>query len=116
MGTYELQFSYTYDSCASDYGNNYEFPGVLRAYSNGSKIDFEDSLGNLLWAAEIYPDDTFDFVVQFLDSFGRASNLLACTCTLENNSTYYTSSEAMNCSCDPSYQEDAICSLTYNLL
>ena len=116
MGTYQLSSAYSYDSCTSDYGNNYDFPGTIRTYTNGNKIDFEDSLANLLWVAEIYPDDTFDFVVQFLDSFGRASNLLACTCYLQDNGTYYASSETLKCSCDPSSPDDDICSLTYDKL
>ncbi len=117
MGTYSLSnsYSYPYYSCGDSWGNGYDFPGVLRAYSYGSKIDFEDNFGNLVWVANVYPDDTFDFMVQFLDGFGRPSNTVACSCVLEVPYSWSTE-EQISCACDPTYEYDEVCSLTYETL
>lgn len=117
MGTYSISssYSYPYYSCGDSWGNGYEFPGVIRAYSYGSKIDFEDNFGNLVWVANVYPDDTFDFMVQFLDGFGRLSNTVACSCVLEAP-YYWDTTEQMSCTCDPTYEYDEVCSLTYESL
>lgn len=118
MGTYKLQTTYEngYYSCASEgYGaNGYDFPANVRAYSHDNKIDYEDSLGNMVWQSKVYPDDTFDFNVQMLDSFGRPSNIVYCTCDL--SVPYYNGSERMSCVCDPTYADDSTCSLTYDLM
>lgn len=115
MGTYSLSstYSYPYYSCGDSWGNGYEFPGVIRAYSYGSKIDFEDNFGNLVWIANVYPDDTFDFMVQFQDSFGRPSNNVACTCYIEEPYYYQSGTEEISCACDPTYEQDDVCSLSY---
>lgn len=116
MGTYSLQSYYSngYDSCTSDYGNAYDFPATVRAYSHNNDIDYEDSTGNLVWQAQVYPDDTFDFHVQLLDSFGKPSNTVSCTCDL--SIPYYNGKERMSCVCDPTYSGDEQCALTYDLL
>lgn len=117
MGTYELSSNYIYDDCTESYwGNGYEFPGVIRAYSYGNKLDFEDNSGNLVWNADVFPDDTFDFSVQFLDSFGRPSNTVACTCYIEEPYSYSYDTDTIKCTCDPSYEEDDVCSLTYDMM
>lgn len=115
MGTYSFSgtYRYPYDSCGDSWGNGYDFPGVLRAYSYGNKLDFEDNFGNLVWVADVYPDDTFDFMVQFLDSFGRPSNTVACTCEIETPYYYQSDYEEISCVCDPTYAHDEVCSLTY---
>lgn len=117
MGTYSLStsYSYPYYSCGDSWGNGYEYPGVIRAYSYGNKIDFEDNFGNLVWTANLYPDDTFDFMTQFLDAFGRPSNTVACSCVIGNPYSW-SDLEQMQCACDPTYEYDEVCSLTYETM
>lgn len=116
MGTYEIN-EYDYDDCGDSYwGNGYDLPGVIRAYSHGDKIDFEDNFGNLRWIATVYPDDTFDYNMQFLDSFGNPSNIVACTCYIEEPYSYSYDSDTMKCTCDPMAAEDKTCSITYDMM
>ncbi len=118
MGTYSQDTQYYYmNDCSSEYGNNYELPGVIRAYAydDGGYVDFEDNFGRLAWTATVYQDDTFDFAVQFLDQFGEASNLLACTCSLEAEYSY-SDTDVMACTCDPSSFDDDSCKLRYKEL
>ena len=114
MGTYNLTSGGYPLSCTSSYGNGYDFPSTLRLYSYDYSIDFENSYGDLVWIADVYPDDTFDFRVQLLDSFGRPSNTIACTCDI--SVPYYDGKERVSCTCDPSYAGDETCSLTYDSL
>ncbi|MBF0105778.1 MAG: hypothetical protein HQM16_10685 [Deltaproteobacteria bacterium] len=108
MGTYELENNYTTGkkSCSSEYN----FPLVVRGYAHTGDdfIDFETNVSNLAWVAEIFPDNTFDFSVQFLDTFGSPSIQLDCTCQIEEGYLYYYTDQ-VNCTCGGSDK----CSLSY---
>ncbi|MBU0504525.1 hypothetical protein KJ708_00910, partial [bacterium] len=84
MGTWSVSFDY-YAAYSSRCDIEYNFPTVIRGYSHtyDEFIDFETSSGQLAWVAEVYPDETFDFSVQFLDTFGKPSVQLDCTCNIE---------------------------------
>ena len=111
LGTYSK--GYSSNDCSEDYwGPGLEMPAVLRAYSYGDYIDFETSLSQLVWSAIVYQDNTFDFVVRYLDSLGKPSITLTCTCSIVD-SYYY--SDHLDCTCDPSNDTD-VCELRYNLM
>lgn len=111
IGTYEKKT--TYDDCSDDYwGAGLEMPSVLRGYAHGEYIDFETSLSQLVWSAIIYPDDTFDFQTRYLDSLGRPSVTLTCTCSIESD---YWLGESIECACDASNDPD-VCTLRYDLM
>lgn len=111
VGTYEIKDYYT--SCNDTYwGPGLELPAVLRAYSYGDRMDFETSLSQLVWGAIIYPDETFDFQTNYLDTFGNPSVSLTCTCAM--NDSYY-GSDYIDCACTASNDPDP-CDIYYQAL
>jgi hypothetical protein len=112
MGTYSegsnsSLYSYSSQNCA----NEYNFPTVIRGYSHNddSFIDFETNAGELAWVAEIYPDETFDFSMRFLDTFGHPSIQLDCTCEIaEGYGNYYA--DEIQCDCG---SDEGSCTLAY---
>ncbi|MBF0103895.1 MAG: hypothetical protein HQM16_01095 [Deltaproteobacteria bacterium] len=109
LGTYEINEGYT--SCNDAYwGPGLEVPSILRAYSYSDKIDFETSFSQLVWGAYIYPDNTFDFRIFYLDTWGNPSVTLTCSCIF-NEYDYWT--DDMSCTCEAS-NDDGSCTLQYD--
>jgi hypothetical protein len=112
MGTYSegsnsAVYSYSSQNCA----NQYNFPTVIRGYSHNDDnyIDFETNTGELAWVAEVYPDETFDFSMRFLDTFGHPSIEMDCTCEIVSGYSDYYSDE-IQCSCA---SDEGACALAY---
>lgn len=113
MGTYQLgtRTDGNYNGYLSPRcSNDYNFPMVIRGYSHNDDnfIDYETNTGELAWIAEIYPDDTFDFSVSFLDTFGHPSIQLNCTCEIVPGYQNYYEDE-IQCACGG----DDSCNLYY---
>lgn len=100
MGTYIKLSSSNFYYDGNKYKKcDYDFPKNIRAYSHDNAIDFENSLAGLLWVAEIFDDNTFDFEVIFKDEFGFPSLSTVCVCYLEP--PYYSyQDEQIRCSCE----------------
>ena len=110
MGTYQFLDNIYYNStypevCA------YGLPLTVRLYSHDDVIDFENSSGDLVWIADIYEDETFDYEIGFLNRFGNPSIELICTCFIED-SYYYYRNEQIKCGCEPS-NDDINCAVFY---
>lgn len=113
LGTY--QFDDFYTGYVDSDGNtrsrcDYNFPATIRGFSHVDDyfIDFETSGGDLVWVAELFEDDTFDFNIQFVDEFGHESIDLNCTCYIEDaNQQDYYYDEGINCTC--SSTKDGTC-------
>ena len=110
MGTYQFQ-SYVYYSSSYPSACEYGFPLIVRAYSHDGVIDFENASGKLVWIAELYPDETFDFEVGFLNKFGNPSIELICTCYIDEAYYDYYSDE-IQCGCEPT-NDDENCAAFY---
>lgn len=114
MGTYQF-VDYIYWYGGSYNGEcKYGFPLNVRLYSHDNVIDFERSSGKLVWIADIYEDETFDFVVGFLNRFGNPSMELFCTCFIDDDYWYY-SDDMIKCGCEPSNGDDN-CEVYYEKL
>lgn len=110
MGTYQFQENIYYNgsyNAECEYG----FPLVVRAYSHDNVIDFENASGKLVWIADLYEDETFDFEVGFLNKFGNPSIELICTCFIDEAYWDYYNDE-IQCGCEPS-NDDGICAVFY---
>lgn len=108
MGTYTKNSYET--TCDDSWYGGYYVPTNVRVYSNNAEVlDFEDNEQELLWQALVYPDDTFDFSVQYLDSFGDPSIKLTCTCEIQEFSYY---SDEMDCACEATNGDS--CDIVYN--
>ncbi|MBF0105571.1 MAG: hypothetical protein HQM16_09630 [Deltaproteobacteria bacterium] len=103
----------SYDYISDRCDNTYNFPIVIRGYSHSSDdyIDFETNTGNLAWVAQVFPDNTFDFSIQFLNTFGNPSIQLDCTCQIEEGYLYYYT-DSVDCTCGG----DDKCTLSYEKL
>ena len=66
----------------------------------------------LVWIADVYPDDTFDFAIRYRDSFGQPSVTVACTCYIRAAYNNYYPDE-IRCTCDPSNSSDT-CNIYYD--
>ncbi|MBU0506393.1 hypothetical protein KJ708_10400 [bacterium] len=108
IGTWEINEGGS--SCTDKEGANLDLPIILRAYSYGIYMDFETSMSELVWSGIIYPDDTFDFEINFLDKYGKPSIDLVCTCAMYEH--YWE--DTLECTCDPSHRESS-CSLIYEM-
>jgi len=112
MGTYSLGTNS--GNYYSDYSQrcdaDYNFPMVIRGYSHldDNFVDFETNAGSLAWVAKTFEDETFDFSVRFLDTFGQPSIQLDCTCEIDEGYGDYYNDE-VQCSCGG----DDSCSLYY---
>lgn len=98
VGSYHL---YTHTSC----NKYYTFPSNVRLYSRNNQVDFEGVNDQVLWTAEVYQDNTFDFTTQYLDELGQGNDF-SCTCYIKAGSYYLA--ETLNCTCSP-----PSCSLIY---
>lgn len=112
IGTFSLSAVGYPPSCTLSTGNDYSLPGSVRLYSINQKIEFETSFGQGLWIADIYSDDTFDFIIQFLNTFGTPSNSLECTCEFQG--PFSDGLERIYCLCEPRKSDDHYCSLVYD--
>jgi len=79
----------------------YNFPTNIRVYSLGNELDFISPNDDLVWIADIFPDETFDFLVTFNNSVGQPTMQTNCTCTIEE-SGYKFKTESINCGCEES--------------
>jgi len=89
-----------------------ELPTWLYAYSYGDMMDFETSASRLVWNAELYDDDTFEFETNYLDWYGHPSVDFPCSCTIYHHGEW---DESIECSCDPSNTYSS-CSFVYELI
>ncbi|OVE80591.1 hypothetical protein BVY03_05870 [bacterium K02(2017)] len=105
MGTFTKKSFY--NDC-----DEYTFPSSLRAYSHDDFIDFEDIEGGLLWIADLYPDDTFDYRVSFSDQFGKPTIKISCVCEIvDGYFDYYN--DQIECACESNNSTDTTCNLKY---
>ncbi|MBU0505356.1 hypothetical protein KJ708_05115, partial [bacterium] len=108
IGTWEINEKRS--TCTDKSGADLDLPIILRAYSYDDYLDFETSMSELVWSGIIYPDETFDFEIDFLDKYGKPSIDLVCTCAMYE---YYWN-DTLECTCDPSHREHS-CSLQYEM-
>ena len=94
MGTYNINL---YNSwCTS----SLDVPYTVRAYSHNFEdaIDFEDSSGALVWVADTFPDESFDFIIQYVNSFNQPKLGMYCTCIIQKGYGGYYGDE-IQCTC-----------------
>lgn len=111
-GTYELN---EYHSTCNDHvydDPDLELPAYLNVYSYDNWMDFETSVGYLVWNAEIYSDGTFEFETNYLDWYGHPSVEFPCSCGFYELSD---GQEVIDCSCEPS-NTGSLCTMNYDLI
>lgn len=88
VGTFEKK--YVSQSCSA-------FPEITRMYTSGEEVYIENNRSDLIVYGKIFKDNSFDFDIDLLDSFGNPTIELGCTCLLNDNQWYGLSWE---CSCE----------------
>ncbi len=122
LGTWRLN---SYSTCQQDFiysADRHDAPPIpdnVRIYSNiytdeYQTLDFQNTTGDLVTIATVYPDDTFDFMMRFLDQFGAPSETLNCTCEIIEAYYEYTPDQ-IDCLCNPS-QTANDCTVKYDKL
>ena len=103
---------YDYDDCSgSPY--KYNLGSTLRLYSHNGYIDLENPSSGLVGVAEVFLDDTFDFVANYYDSLGRPNVELVCTCDIDSGYYPYLS-DSLDCQCETNEDVgDGDCSVSY---